>query len=173
MKKIVLGVIVIVVLVAGGVGGFMFWKGRTPEGFYEAGKKYYDEKKYPEATISFLNAMRKDSRHRDSRYYLAMSYMYQQDLGRAVGHLKAIIEMYPDDVQASLDLGRVYLRAGMAQGNAEHLREAANLAQKVLAKEPQNLDALLLSANAATNQKDYDTSSQFLFAVTASNERCA
>jgi len=169
MKKIVLGVIIIVVLVAVGVGGFMFWKGRTPEGFYEAGKKYYDEKKYPEATISFLNAVRRDSRHRDSRYYLAMSYLYQQDVGRAVGHLRAILEMYPDDVPVSLDLGRLYLRAGMAQGNAQYLRDAADLAQKVLAKEPQNLDALLLSANAATNQKDFDTSSQFLERALAVN----
>src|ERR1051325_9992635 len=107
MKKLLFGVVLIGLLTAGGTLGYNYWKGRTPEGYYDAGKKFFDNKKYPEATISFLNAVRGNGHLRDARYYLALAYLNQQDVNHAAGQLKALLELYPDDVDANLQLGRI------------------------------------------------------------------
>src|SRR5262245_23417006 len=139
MKKLILALALIGMLTAGGVLGYSFWKRQTPEGYYESGKKYFDNKKYSEATLSLLNAVRKDARHRNARYYLALSYLNQRDGGRAAGQFKALLEIYPDDVDANLQLGSIYLAAAAAQRNPDFSRQAQDLAQKVLSKNPQNV----------------------------------
>src|SRR5262245_410612 len=84
---------------------------QTAQAYFESGKRYYDQKKYQEATIQFLNAIQKDDRNRDARYYMALTFIGQQDLNQAVTQLKALLERYPDDLQANLQLGTIYLTA--------------------------------------------------------------
>ena len=158
MKKLILVLALIGIMIAGGVLGHSLWKRETPAGYYDAGKKYFDNKKYSEATISFLNAVQKDARNRDARYYLALSYLNQQDVSRAVGQLKGLLENYPDDVEANLQLGRIYLAAASAQRNPDFSRQAEDLAQKILSKDPQNVQALILSANASAGLQDLTSS---------------
>jgi tetratricopeptide (TPR) repeat protein len=160
MKKLVLVLALIGMLTTGGVLGYSLWKGRTREGYYDAGKKYFDDKKYPEAIISFLNALQKDARNRNARYYLALSYLNQQDTARAIRELQALWENYPDDVEANLQLGRLYLAA--AQRNPDFPRWAQQLAQHVLSKDLQNVQALILYANASAGLQDLTSSVNLL-----------
>ncbi len=157
-KLIIAGILVVVV--GGGVLGYTLLRARSPQGYFDAGKKYYDQKKYSEATISLLNAVRKGPRNRDARFYLAKSYEGQQEFGRAITQLRSLLELYPDDVEANLELGRIYLMAGRT--NSSFFKQAQDQAKKVLDKDPKNQAALILSGNAAAGLQDFDTSVEVL-----------
>src|SRR5438105_353788 len=107
----------VVVLGLGLAVGYSIWKAKalSPQAYFERGKKYYDGKKYREATIEFLNALQKDARHRDARYFLVQSLLEDKDYQDAIGNLKALLEYYPDDTAANLELARVYLTGGAVQ----------------------------------------------------------
>src|SRR5947207_624767 len=114
MKKLFFQIVLAARIILGEVLANPIWTAKplTAQAYFESGKKYYDEKRYPEAIIQFLNAVREDGHLRDARYYLALSFMYEDDLVNAVGNLRAILEYYPDDVDANLELGGLYLLAG-------------------------------------------------------------
>src|SRR5262249_37909606 len=114
MKRLFFAVVLAGTVLLGGVLAYSIWKSAplTAQAYFESGKKYYEQKKFPEATIQLLNAVRRDARNRDARYLLALTYIAQQDLPRGAAQLKSLLEYYPDDVVASLQLGGVYLSAG-------------------------------------------------------------
>jgi hypothetical protein len=58
-----------------------------------------------------------------------------------------LLEFYPDDVPAQIPLGNIYLVAGPT--DPKWFREAAKIAEKILAKEPKNVAGLVLAGNAA------------------------
>ena len=158
MKKLFFPVVLAATIILGGVLAYTIWTAKplTAQAYYESGKKYYDEKKFPEAIIQLLNAVRKDPRNRDARFYLASSFVNQQDLTNAVGHLRALLEYYPDDLSANLQLGAIYLTAGRTNG--EFFRQAQQISEKILARDPNSVGALILSGNASAGLQDYRTS---------------
>jgi tetratricopeptide (TPR) repeat protein len=158
MKKLFFSIGLTATLAVGGFLAYSIWKAApvTAQEYFESGKKYYGEKKYPEATVQLLNAIRQDARHREARYLLALSFLGQQDLVRAATQLRSLLEYYPDDVPANLELGRIYLAGG--RSTPELFRRAQEIAQKVLEKNPENVDALILSGNASAGLQDYRTS---------------
>jgi tetratricopeptide (TPR) repeat protein len=158
MKKLFFQAVLAATVLLGGVLAYTIWKAApsTPKAYFESGKKYYDQKKYPEAIIQLLNAVRKDSRYRDARLLLATVYEAQQDFAHAAAELKALLEYYPDDPQGNLQLGSIYLAAG--QGNPDYFKQAQTMANKLLAKDPKNVAALILSGNASSGLQDYRSS---------------
>src|SRR5689334_6133708 len=103
MKKLFFKAVLAGTILLGGVLAYTIWKAAplTPQAYFESGKKYYDQKKYPEAIIQLLNAVRKDPRHREARLLLALTYEAQQDLAHAAGQLRSLLEYEPDDVEAN------------------------------------------------------------------------
>jgi len=154
MKKL-FPLILVIGLILGAYLTYSVWRVSTtsPQAFFESGKKYYESKHYAEARIEFLNALRGDPRHRDSRYYLALTHLGEQDARSAVAQFKTLLEYYPDDVEANLQLGRIDLAAGLK--DSDSLRQAKQIAEKVLSKEPTNVSALMLLGNSATGLQDY------------------
>src|SRR5262245_23643902 len=114
MKKFLSTTVLIATVFVGAALAYSIWKAtsQTPDGFFESGKQYYEQKKYPEAVIQFLNVRQKEPHHREALRLLARSYLIQQDLPRAVQHLNVLLEFYPDDVPANLELGNIYLTVG-------------------------------------------------------------
>src|SRR5262249_10257642 len=123
--------------------------------YFEAGKKFYEASKFSEATIEFLNAVKRDPSNRDSRYYLALSYEGEKNFVAAVKQLTTILDEHPDDVQANLALGNIYVAGGAR--NADLYRQAKEKANTLLSKEPQNVEALVLSGNASLGLSDFAT----------------
>jgi tetratricopeptide (TPR) repeat protein len=161
MKRIILGVLLLGVL--SGAGYFVYSRHElTPQAYFESGKKYFDQKKYREAMIAFLNALRKAPGDRNSRYYLALSHIGLRDYKRGGQQLRSLVDTNPDDVEASLSLGRLYMEAAGDEPKSEAYKKAQELAQKVLSKNPQNVEALILSANAFTGLQDYAASQNLL-----------
>jgi tetratricopeptide (TPR) repeat protein len=162
MKKIIIGALLLGVLSGVGYFVYRFRQESTPQAYFESGKKYFGEKKYREAMIAFLNALRKAPSDRNSRYYLALSYIGLEDYKRGGKLLRSLVETNPDDVEASLSLGRLYMKAAGDEPKSEAYSRAQELAQQVLSKDPQNVDALILSANAFTGMQDYAASQNLL-----------
>jgi tetratricopeptide (TPR) repeat protein len=158
MKKTLLILTVSVAVVLAGGLGYYAWKRvtQTPQSFFESGKKYYDQKKYQEAMIQLMNAVRRDPRHKDARLFLARTLVATGNLNGAGGQLKALLEYYPDDPAGNLDLGNLYLIGGRT--NPEYFKQAQELAKKILARDPNNVDALILSGTAQAGLKDLDAS---------------
>src|SRR4029079_16682557 len=109
---------------------------------FETGKAFYYEGKYSDATIALLNANRSTPDNRDVRYYLALSYLAQKDVSTAARHLQLLLEAHPDDVPANLKLGNLFLAVGQTNQNPEYFQRAQQAAEKVLSKDPQNVEAL-------------------------------
>src|SRR5207249_268905 len=123
----------IITILGSAVLAYSIWKSSdlTSKQFFESGKRYYEQDKYPQATIQFLNAIKKDARNRDARYFLALNYIKQQDFNAAAKQLVVLLEYFPEDVEANLKLGTIYLAAGPTDGR--YFRLAAEIAQKILA----------------------------------------
>jgi tetratricopeptide (TPR) repeat protein len=147
-------------ILVGGALAYSIWKTSptTAQQYLNSAKKYYEQKKDAEAIIELLNAIQKDPKSRDARQLLALAYAKENNLNAAAQQLVALLEYFPDDQQASLDLGNIYLTGG--RSNPEFFRKAAEIAQKILASDSQNVAALVLSGNAAAGLQDYRSSVQ-------------
>ncbi len=87
---------------------------------------------------------------------LAQSYLNQKNFNSAAKELTALLEYFPDDVDAKLQLGNIYLVGGLR--DLKLFRQAAEIAQSVLSKEPANVSALILLGNAEAGLQDYRSS---------------
>src|SRR5207247_1875909 len=114
MKKILFSAVLAGTILLGGILGYSIWKAspRTSQDFLKSGKAYYEEQKYPEAIIQLLNAVRQDTRNREAAYLLALCYINEGDLNQAARPLIGLLENYPDDEEASLKLGGIYVTSG-------------------------------------------------------------
>src|SRR5581483_10159161 len=158
MKKVLFPSILIATVLAGGLLAYAIFKNApvSAADFVRSGKTYYEQKRYAEAAIQFMNAVQKDAKNRDARYYLALSDFAQQNLNGAAQQLTKLLEYYPDDTEANLRLGNIYLAVGRA--DPKYFHEASDIAQKVLSKDPQNVGAFILSGNATAGLQDYRSS---------------
>jgi Flp pilus assembly protein TadD len=161
MKRFINPSILVIVILAGGVLFYALWHAvpLSAQDYLSSGKKYYDQRQFSEAKIQLLNAVEKDPKSRDARYFLAMSYLGDSDLNNAGKHLSVLLEYYPDDSEASVRLGSIYLTGGSV--NPDLFNQASAIAQKVLARDPKNVGALILSGNAAAGLKDFPASVDF------------
>src|SRR5580765_351590 len=149
MKRILIPAVLALTLAIGSVLAYAIWKGVpiSSQDYFKSGKTYYEKQKYSEATVQLLNAVQKDPRNRDAHYLLALSYLNVGNASAAAQQLTALLEYFPDDVDANIRLGNLYLSAGSS--NRDSFRRASELAQRVLAKDSQNVAALILSGNAS------------------------
>src|SRR4051812_22403939 len=113
MKRLLVPCILSATLLLGGVMAYVIWKASpaTPEDYVRSGKQYFEKKNYAAAAVQLLNAVQKDPRNRDARFFLALSYYNQANLNAAGKQLVTLLEYYPDDIPAKLRLGNIYLAA--------------------------------------------------------------
>src|SRR5688572_6697965 len=144
-------------------------KNKTPQAYFDTGKNYYDQGKYSDAIIQFINAIKRGEKGRDSRYYLALSYLNLPDLRGGVNQLRKLLEIFPDDAEANLKLGNIYLQLGPS--DPALYVEAQKLAQRVLDKDPQSVPALILKANSMAGLKDFENARLVLAQATSLDPR--
>jgi len=109
--------------------------------FLESGEHYFQQGKYPEATIQFENAIQIDKNFTEAHYQLAQCYLKQRLWANAYRELLLTISLDPQRLPAFMDLGRLLLSAGQ-------YREARDRALTVLQSNPKEIDAQMLLANA-------------------------
>ena len=135
--------------------------------YFESGKRYMAKGKYREAAIQFSNALRIDSKFADAHYQLALCDLKLGADQNAYPELVRTTMFDPDNLQAQLDLGTLLL-AG------RQYPRAADRADFVLSKDPNNVDAHILKANTSAELHQLDDAlSQITAAIKLDPRRSA
>lgn len=117
--------------------------------YLESGKRYFTKGKYREAAIQFSNALRIDSAFADAHYQLALCDLKLGSVQNAYIELSRTVQLQPDNLQAQLDLGDVLLVGRQAD-------KAAERADYILSRDPGNVAAHVLKADANASLRQFD-----------------
>jgi len=137
---------------------------RSPEAqkarHLERGDRYAAKEQYREAMIEYRNVLRFDAANARAIRQLGIAHSQLGELAQAFRYLLKAQELTPDDLEARLKLGAIYLFGGKRE-------EAREQATYVLGKDPKNLDALALLGDSATTSEDVDATIRRLEAARA------
>ena len=111
------------------------------------GDRYSAQQQYRAAVIEYMNALRLDGKNVHAMRGLGRAHFQLGEVGPAYPYLVRARDLDPDNPDVHLKLGTVYL---LSRRRAQAGREAA----AVLARDPRNLDGLLLSAAAADTPRE-------------------
>ena len=115
--------------------------------FLEKGKTLYEQGDYVKARLEFKNALQIDPKFADGYDWMGMIRQHDGSFKQAFGAFAKAAELDPDHLKAQLQLGRLSLLSR----NTDQALEKAEL---ILAKEPDNVDALILKATGLLTKKD-------------------
>lgn len=139
-----------VVVVAAGLVACRDPEGRVAEHERRAAS-YLEEGKHREAILEFRNVLQIDPNHADAHYGLARALIATQDLRRAYWELQETVRLDPANLEAKLEYGQFLLF-----GKEEELARAVELADSVLAAEPERAAAHVLRARALQAQGQHE-----------------
>jgi putative PEP-CTERM system TPR-repeat lipoprotein len=122
---------------------------RTKTEFVTSGDEYAAAGRYEEAVIQYRNALQSDPRAGDVRAKLAEAFMQTGDVASALGEYVRAADLLEADLGLQTKAGNLLLLAA-------RFDDAKARADKVLATDPRNVDALVLAANALAGLKDPD-----------------
>jgi tetratricopeptide (TPR) repeat protein len=117
--------------------------------YIASGDEYLKSGKVAEAVIEYRNAVQQDPRAGDARAKLADAYVKSGDGSKALEEYVRAADLLPED-------SGVHLKASGILLLARRFDDAKALAEKVLAREPQSLEAQILLANALAGLKEFD-----------------
>src|SRR6266508_3942381 len=137
---------------------------RSPEAqkarHLERGDKFAAREQYKEAILEYRNVLRLDRANARATRQLGLAHYHLGEMEQAYPYLLKAQELAPNDLDLRLKLGSIYLLGG----NSEGARQQANF---VLEREPNNLDALALSASVAATGEELDAAIRRLEAARA------
>src|SRR5262245_12930220 len=126
---------------------------RSPEAqkarYLERGDKYAARQQYRDAILEYRNVLRLDPANARATRQLGLLHYQLGELAQAFRFLLKAQELTPDDNEVRVKLGGIYLLGGKPD-------EAHKEATSVLAKEPNNVDALGLLADTSTTPEQVD-----------------
>ena len=116
---------------------------------FENGNQYFNDKKYAEAIVEYRNAIRRDARFGEARAKLAEAYEHTGNARAAFTEQIRAADLLPQNTAVQLKAVTYLLVAGRFQ-------DAKTRVQKVLDRDPKNVEALILLGNALAGLKDVD-----------------
>lgn len=124
--------------------------------YVENGNKFFEKGKYKEASIMYRRALQKDLKFGEAYYRLALTEINLASYGDAVRALRRAVELQPDNADASVKLADIYMVAATQdKGNStEYLKDAKELADKLLQKNAQSYDGHRIEGQIALLQND-------------------
>src|SRR5262245_51226639 len=123
--------------------------GKLKQQYVANGDRYAAKKDYNAAIIEYRKALAQDNLFGQARYKLAMAYESVADVSNAYNEYIRAADVMPDNVEAQLRAGAMRLAAG-------EYPEAKARALAALARDPKNVNALVLMGNALAGLKDLD-----------------
>jgi tetratricopeptide (TPR) repeat protein len=145
MRQIlVLSILLASLLVAGACGSR---SAASRDEHLTKGDQYLAAAKVNEAIVEYRLAVQADERHGPSRQKLGEALLRANDPIRAFRELVFAADLMPEDVSAQLRAGDVLLVVGQFE-------DARGRADKVLARDPRNVDAMILRGSALAGLKD-------------------
>jgi tetratricopeptide (TPR) repeat protein len=115
--------------------------------YYESGMRHFEQEKYREAAIQFLNAIQADARFVQAHYQLAQCYLRLGVWSGAYQELLRTVDIDPNHLKAQVDLGNLLLAS-------RQLDRAEEKAKFILEKDPNNVDGHILMANSLAAQRN-------------------
>ena len=79
--------------------------------YFQSGQHYFEQGKYREAAIEFVNAIKIDSGYAEAHHQLAETYLKLQQGQGAAQELARTIELQPENYQARIELANVLMLA--------------------------------------------------------------
>ncbi|HTM13660.1 MAG TPA: tetratricopeptide repeat protein [Bryobacteraceae bacterium] len=124
--------------------------------YVENGNKFYEKSKFKEASIMYRRALQKDLRFGEAYYRLALADIKLAAFGDAVRALRRAVELEPDNADAAVKLCDILMIA--VNQDRDHgddlLKEAKQLADKVVQKNPNSYDGHRIEGQLALLRKD-------------------
>ena len=117
------------------------------------GDQYMAENKPAEAILQFRNAVDKDPQLGEARKKLGLAQLRRGNGKAALNQLVRAADLMPEDSEVQIAAGSLLLMA-------QQFEDAGARADKVLAQDPQNVNAHLLKANASAGLRDLDAAVQ-------------
>ena len=114
---------------------------------YELGKKYFAQKKYPQARASFEQAVKSNPQFETAFFNLGMTHKVMNENDAALTAFSKAVALKPDYTRAWIEIARI-------QDKKRNYGEAIANYQKALALEPSNTSAIKEMAQAYSKQKD-------------------
>ena len=140
----------------------------TPEekkmGYYSKAKTLYAQDELVKAQIELRNAIRIDPKFADAYYLLAMVDLKSGNVRGAYGGLIKTVELAPRNIPAQLQIGRLFLAAGLKD-------KAMEKAEIALGIDGKNKEAMLLKASVLLSQKQTDKAESILNMVYEKGDR--
>jgi tetratricopeptide (TPR) repeat protein len=124
--------------------------------YVDNGNKFFEKSKFKEASIMYRRALQKDLRFGEAYYRLALADIKLAAFGDAVRSLRRAVELEPDNTDAAVKLSDILMVAiGQDREHADELlKEAKQLADKLLQKDPNSYDGHRIEGELALLQKD-------------------
>ena len=117
--------------------------------YVESGDRYVNQHKDSEAIIQYRNALLKDPTFGEAHLKLGAVLERTGDLTRALREYVRGADLMPTDNEAQLHAGKLLVAA-------RQFPEARTRAAAVLARDPKNVNALIVMGNALAGLKDVD-----------------
>jgi tetratricopeptide (TPR) repeat protein len=121
--------------------------------YVDSGNRYLQKHQYREAAIQFQNAIQLDPRYAEAHYRLAQSLLILGQWSSAYRELVRTTDLAPDNLNAQIDLGNVFLIA-------REFDQAQQRADSVLQRDTSNVKAHILRANALAGLQNAEASLQ-------------
>jgi cytochrome c-type biogenesis protein CcmH/NrfG len=115
----------------------------------DKGNQQAEARRYAEAIIEYRRAVQADPRLGEARLQLAHAYATTGDGINALREYVRAADLLPENTDAQKRAGTFMLLAGQFQ-------DAQGLADRMLARDPNNVEGLILKANALAGLKDID-----------------
>jgi len=123
--------------------------------YVENGNKFFAKGQYKPASIMYRNALKQDRRFGEAYYRLALTALKLSAYGEAFKDLVNTVELEPNNADAKVKLGDLYLLSSLqSQHPAQALDGAAELAGKLLKQDPKSFDGHRLMGQIALLKKD-------------------
>ena len=120
---------------------------RVKRDHLQRGDAYVKDKKYAEAIIEYRNVVQADPNSGDARRKLAEAYLAAGDIPNGYREYVRAADLLPNDVEVQLTAGGMRLLA-------KQFDDARSTAEKILAKDPSNVRAMVLRGNALAGVKN-------------------
>jgi len=117
--------------------------------YVQSGDRYASEKKFKEAAIEYRNAIQQDPRFGEARFKLAETNAKLGDLKGAYGEYIRAADLLPSDINAQVKAAQMLLLA-------RQFEDSKTRAEKALAIDANNVDALIVKGNALAGLKNLD-----------------
>ncbi len=118
------------------------------------GEAYLKDEKFQEASLEFRNAIQIDGNLAAAHWGLARAFEGLQRGPELVDELKKTIALDPNNLDARLKLGNLYIIA--SRGDANVIAAAERIAQDILQKDPNNIEGHILMGSVFFNQNQKD-----------------